>query len=141
MHTEYVLPVTVPASNPYSAVPTGTCLVCGEPISYQVRGRPRLYCDRVRCRRRGARRRALATAWEEGRVAGQAAAVADQDEVASYDDGVLAGQELGRQETVQLVRLLRDKGDAYMRTRGGPELIALDSALLLARRWLEARAP
>jgi len=68
-----------------------------------------------------------------------AAAAAEQGDVPSYEDGVLAGQELGRQETVQLVRLLHEKGDAYMRTRGGPQLIALDSALRLARLWLAGR--
>lgn len=104
MHTEYGPAVTISAENPYGAIPTGACLVCGETISYQVRGRPRLYCERVRCRRRGARRRALAVAWEEGLAAAQAEAeAADQGDVASYEDGVLAGQELGRLETVQLV--------------------------------------
>jgi len=137
--------MTVSDQNPYSAVPTGACLVCGEPITNQVRGRPRLYCERVRCRRRGARRRALAVAWEEGRVAAQAAAAADQGDAApagpTYEDGMLAGQEAGRAEAVRVIRLLAEKGDAFMRTRAGPDFKALDEALLLARRWLETSEP
>lgn len=116
--------MTVSPSNPYSAVPTGACLVCGDPISHQVRGRPRLYCDRVRCRRRGARRRALATAWEEGRAAArldfEAAAAASVGP--TYEDGVREGQELGKADAVRLVRLLWGKGDAYIRMREGAQL-------------------
>lgn len=141
MHTEYGPAVTASAQNPYSAVPTGTCLVCGEPISYQVRGRPRLYCDRVRCRRRGARRRALATAWDEGRVAArldlEAAAAASAGP--TYEDGVREGQELGRGEVVRLVRLLVDKGADFIKHRNGPAFLALDQAVTVALRWLDAQ--
>jgi hypothetical protein len=141
VHTKYAEPVTVSPSNPYSAVPTGACLVCGDPISYQIRGRPRLYCERVRCRRRGARRRALAVAWEEGRASTEAGPSSGEARPSgpTYDDGVLVGQELGRSEATALVRLLVDKGAAFIATRSGQDFLALDKALIVARRWVEAR--
>ena len=143
MHTEYGPAVTASAQNPYSAVPTGTCLVCGDPISYQVRGRPRLYCDRVRCRRRGARRRALATAWEEGRAAAQAYAVREEAAPTgpTHEDGIREGKEAGRAEAERLVRLLADKGDAFFlsKERTMKEFLALEQAVLVARRWLDNR--
>lgn len=141
MHTEYGPAVTASAQNPYSAVPTGTCLVCGEPISYQARGRPRLYCDRVRCRRRGARRRALATAWEEGRAAArldlEAAAAASAGP--TYEDGVQAGRMLGEAEAIGLLRRLVDNGADFINDRNGPAFLALDQAVTVARRWLDAQ--
>ncbi|MCA1693524.1 MAG: hypothetical protein LC749_01655, partial [Actinobacteria bacterium] len=133
--------MTVSPSNPYSAVPTGSCLVCGDPISYQVRGRPRLYCERVRCRRRGARRRALATAWEEGRAVArmdfEAAAAASAGP--TYEDGLLAGQELGRSEAIHMVQALVDTGAEFIKERNAPAFLALDLAVIKTRRWLDAR--
>lgn len=140
VHTEYAEPVTVSRSNPYSAVPTGTCLVCGDPISYQIRGRPRLYCEKVRCRRRGARKRAQAAAWEEGQAAEVAEVATDDIEKVdrTYEVGVRDGTAIGRADAAPLVRLLADKGDAFIQHRQGQDLLGLEQAIRLARRWLEA---
>lgn len=140
VHTKYADPVTVSPSNPYSAVPTGACLICGDPIAYQIRGRPRLYCERVRCRRRGARRRALAVAWEEGRASAEAGISSRPTGPVgpTYDDGVRVGQELGRSEATSLVRSLVEKGSEFIDLRNGPAFLALDQAVTRARRWLGA---
>lgn len=141
MYTEYVNPVTV---NPFGPIATvGACLVCGDPIAYKPRGRPRLYCERVRCRRRGARKRAQAAAWEEGQAAEVADVGTDDIETVdrTYEDGLRAGTEIGRADAAPLVRLLADKGDAFIQHRQGQDLIGLEQAIRLARRWLEANGP
>ena len=127
-------------ANPFGPVRTaGACLVCGEPIAHKIRGRPRLYCERVRCRRRGARKRAQAAAWEEGQAAKRPARSPVKPRTPTYEDGLRDGRLESEAAAAAALAELVEKVDAFVSRRSGEGFLAMERAVFDGRRWLESR--